>query len=171
MCFEYFEKLQNQRISMITLWKSNDFELSSNLLGKFLPQKPTFYDIKKTKIFFRRMSLSNFLFPLFTMIFGLCFKWIFFMWTFLIIIEPHLSFSCWILVLIHIRWFMKSCCFFVSGPILHSLPLKYLNIWKYTLLASYIWSVFLEKFYLICVKYLQCIESIINFAYFCCVWK
>ena len=47
MCFEYFEKLQNQRISMITLWKSNDFELSSNLLGKFLPQKPTFYDIKK----------------------------------------------------------------------------------------------------------------------------
>lgn len=116
MCFEHFEKLQNQKIYMIALWKSNDFELSPNLLGKFLPQKPTFYDIKKTKIYFKRMSLSNFLFPIFTMIFGLCFKWICFMWTFLIIIEPHLSFSRWILVLIHIRWFMKSYCFFVNGP-------------------------------------------------------
>ena len=60
MCFEHFEKLQNQKIFMIALWKSNDFELWPNLLGKFLPQKPTFYDIKKTKIFSKECLCQTF---------------------------------------------------------------------------------------------------------------
>ena len=150
----------------------NQMTLSYHLIywGNFCHKSQHFMILKKLKYFSGECLCQTF-YSHYLPWYLVSFKWIFFMWTFLIIIEPHLSFSRWILVLIHVRWFMKSCCFFVNGRILHSLPLKYLNIWKYTLLASYIWSVFLEKFYLICVKYLQCIESIINFAYFCCVWK
>ena len=83
--------------------------------GNFCHRSQHFMILKKLKYFSRECLCQTF-YSQYTMIFGLCFKWICFMWTFLIIIEPHLSFSRWILVLIHIRWFMKSYCFFVNGP-------------------------------------------------------